>query len=203
MTVRPRTRTLAALIGSVAAAVTLAMLTSVAQAGDDETDGGPALTVPSATARTTADGGTRWVPYHQPDVHLPAGDSCVFAVKGSVTRDHEFYRNVSFYSDGTPRTQLFKGPLYIRWTNKSTGRSVLRNQSGRAILEYAVGGSFSSLIARTGHFSTGMPAGSTPGKGLYYVGGRWSSVQINDDDTRTLVLGPRGGAENLCETLAR
>ena len=119
-----------------------------------------------------------------------------------MVRDQEFFKNVSFYADGTVHTQLFKGPLWIRWTNTETGESVLRDQSGRAILEYAPDGSLRTLTAQTGHFSARMPAGSSPSMGVYYVGGKWSSLDLNADGTRTIVLGPDGTAENLCDTLA-
>jgi hypothetical protein len=144
-----------------------------------------------------------WIRYHQADFRVPAGEGCAFAVKEHVLRDREFYKTVSTYANGKPRTELFKGPLVMRLTNVRTGTSLRRNLSGRAIETFHRNGDFDSLTVLHGHFGTTLPKGSEPGHGLYYVGGRWSSLSINADGTRTLVLGPHGTARNLCPALAR
>ena len=158
-------------------------------------------TVPTGPA---AGGGrsTEWVPYHQEDLSYAAGEACAFALTSTVVSDDEYYRNVAFYSDGAAHTQLFRGALVIRWTNTETDESVVRDQSGRAFLEYRHNGLLRTLTAQSGHFSARLTAGSSPGKGMYYVGGAWSAVDIHPDATRTLVLGPHGTSENLCRTLA-
>jgi hypothetical protein len=144
-----------------------------------------------------------WVRYHQADVRYAPGDVCAFAVHEHVLHDREFFETVSRYANGNPRTQLFRGPLVMRITNVRTGVSLRRDLSGRAIESLARNGDFESLTVQTGHFGAGLPKGSQPGRGLYYVGGRWSSVSINDDGSRSLVLGPHGTAQNLCPLLAR
>ncbi len=166
-----------------------------------------ALAVPGSAAsavpaRTGAGHDTSWQRYHQSDVTVPAGRACDFEVFEEVVRDREFFRNVSFYADGTPKTQLWKGPLVMRYTNTETGDSVVRDISGRAVMDYAADGAWKSITIQSGHFSGTLPAGSLPERGLFVVGGRWSSLTVNDDGSRTLVLGPRGTAENLCEDLA-
>lgn len=179
---------------AAAALVTATIVTTAWPAGADTTD----RTDSAATARTHD---TSWHRYHQADVDYRRGDVCRFAVHGHVLRDREFYRNVNFWPNGKIRTQLYRGPLVFRWKNVSTGRSVVRDQSGRAYVEYHRNGDFASLNALSGHFGAGMSKGSRPSRGLFYVGGRWTSVVVNQDGTSTLTLGPRGTAENLCTTL--
>lgn len=175
---------------AAAAAVSLLALAGVVAA----TPGG-------ASADAADEGRSHWIPYEQADIAYDAGERCAFAVTGTVRQDEEEYRNVGFWSDGTVRTQVFRGALIIRWRNEEAGTSVRRDQSGRAFVEYRRDGEFRSLTALSGHFSAQMPAGSEPGKGIYYIGGRWSTVEDRPDGTRTLVLGPRGTVENLCQTL--
>jgi hypothetical protein len=103
-----------------------------------------------------------------------------------------------------PADTLFKGPLFIRFTNAETGKSIDRNASGNAFENLGPDGSLQTLtITDDGsHFVTRLPPGSQPSKGLFLVGGEWSSLVVNDDGTRSLFLGPDGSAENLCIPLS-
>jgi hypothetical protein len=166
------------------------------------------LVAGSASSASTSEGSgpskshPPWIPYQQADLTYPAGTYCEFEVFSEVLHDREYYKNVSTHADGTPRTQLWKGPLILRITNTETGASVDRNASGRAIMQYGPGESFESLTIQSGHFLGGARAGSEPAQGIYYMSGRWSSMSRNDDGSSTFFLGPRGSAENLCDTLA-
>lgn len=84
----------------------------------------------AAAAQSSAGERSGWIPCHQPDVSYEAGEICAFEVFGKVVRAHESYRNVSHWSEGTVRIQLFRGSVVIRWKNVDTGRTVLRDQSG-------------------------------------------------------------------------
>ncbi len=159
------------------------------------------LSASVAPASAADDPDTGWHKYRSEDVSYVAGERCAFPVTGVVTRDGEQYRDVSLWPDGQVRTELFKGPLFIRWTNTDTGASVLLDQSGRAELSYDSAGNLESLMALTGHFTSGMPAGSKPFAGIAYVGGRYSSVVFGDDGTRTITLGPRGTIQNVCDLI--
>ena len=145
--------------------------------------------------------GSGWTPYEQPDIDYAAGARCDFAVHGDVVRDKEEFKDVAHWPDGTVRSQLWRGALVIRWTNLDTGESVLRDQSARALAEYRADGSIEQMTSLRGAFGAGLPEGSHPGKGAYVVSGRWSSVVFAEDGTRSIVLGPKGKLENLCETL--
>lgn len=138
----------------------------------------------------------------QEDVTWEAGEYCEFEVFGEVLVDDEYYRNVSTYPDGSPRTQLWKVPLTFRYTNTETGASVDRNLSGRSIMQYGPDEAFQSITIQRGHFGGSAKAGSEPAQGIFHVTGRWSSMVRNDDGSSTFFTGPRGTLENLCETLA-
>lgn len=156
----------------------------------------------STASTTTAEPPPEWIPFQQPDVTLPAGSVCDFEVFATALHDREFFRNVSTWPDGSPRTQLWKGPLIMRIKNNETGESVVRDISGRQIKQLNRDGSLESILIQSGHTLGGMAEGSDPGKGAWYVGGTWSSMVRNDDGTSRIFLGPDGTAENLCETLA-
>ena len=167
----------------------------------------------SATATGSADSagqpdsassssGPPWIPFESDDVTYAAGEGCDFEVSGEVLHDQEFFRTVAMYPDGSPRTQQFKGPLIMRFTNAETGESVERNAWGNAFERFRPDGSFESLTIEEGHFIGRIRAGNQPGPGVYYVTGSWSELVRNSDGTSSLFLGPDGTAENLCDTLA-
>lgn len=145
--------------------------------------------------------GPLWHRYHQQNVMVPAGEGCHFRVFEKVLYDREYYKTVATYDNGSPRTQLFRGPLVMRFKNLRSGAAVTRNLSGRAFFEYGRRGSF-SLTVQDGHFGAGVHPGGTPETGIFYVGGKWSSLIEDQDGTRHLVLGPHGTSENLCHTLS-
>jgi hypothetical protein len=62
-----------------------------------------------------------WIPYHQQDFSIPEGEACRLRVRVEVIRDREFYKNVSRYPNGKVRTQLWRGPLVMRFINTHTG----------------------------------------------------------------------------------
>lgn len=155
-----------------------------------------------ATSVATADQDSRWIPFEQPDVTIPAG-MCDFEVTGEVLHDREFFKTVATYEDGSPRTQLWKGPLVMRFTNTETGVFVDRDVSGRQVKQLRPDGSLESITVETGHTVGGLAEGSSPGRGIWQVGGRHSSLVRHDDGTSTIFLGPKGTAENLCVPLSQ
>lgn len=158
---------------------------------------GVGLTSPASADQNSSP----WISFHEPDATVPAGRACSFAVSEHVVQDHEYYQNVSTYPDGTPKSQNWKGLLVIEFTNVESGATVTRNINGRARIDYASDGAFSAITISTGHFVGTIPPGNDMASGLYYVGGKGSTLSIGPDGTRTLVLGPNGSAENLCAAL--
>ena len=124
-----------------------------------------------------------------------------FQVDAHVVNDHEAYRVLESYPDGTDKVQEWKGLLMIEFTNHDTGASVTRNVNGRGLIEYTADGAFHKITIESGHFTTGFRPGSGVEPGVYYVGGKGTSMTVNPDGTKTLVLGKNGSAENLCLAL--
>ena len=155
-----------------------------------------------ATSSTATEAGSPWTPYRTSDVTVTAARStCAFDVRISAVRDDEEYRTTATYPDGSPRTQLFRGTLVERYTNLSTGTSVVRDLSATAVFAYNPDGSPASLTSRHGAFGATMPAGSTPDTGLFVLSGKGSQVTFNADGTRSFTLGKHGTAENVCDAL--
>lgn len=143
-----------------------------------------------------------WMPYHQEDALVTAGRStCGFDVQETVVSDVEEYRTTKTFSDGTPREQVFRGDLVMRFTNVSTGTNVVHDLGGTGVFVFNADGSPASLTSRHGPFGTTLPTGSTPFTGIYVVSGKGTAVTFNADDTRTLTLGRRGTAIDVCAEL--
>jgi hypothetical protein len=125
-----------------------------------------------------------------------------FGVDATVVRDREFFKGAGFYSDGSVKTQLWKGPLVMDFTNADTGVTIRRDLSGRAIQGYDADGAFASILIQHGNFAAVLPPGSDPGFGFYRVSGDWSSLTVNPDGTRAIAPGVNGTAENMCDAMA-
>ncbi len=107
-------------------------------------------------------GHSGWTPYEQPDIDYAAGFRCEFAMHGEVLKDHEEFKDVAFWPDGSVRTQLWRGALVIRWSNVETGESVVRDQSAKAVAEYGSDGALDKMTSMGGAFSAGVPRGRLP-----------------------------------------
>jgi hypothetical protein len=156
-----------------------------------------------AAAGPAAAQGSPWTAYHQQDVLVPAERStCAFDVQETVVEDREFFRTTRTYADGSPREQVFRGDLVMRYTNTSTGSSVVHDLGGAGLFEYRADGSPASLTSLHGPFGATLTAGSAPASGIYVVSGRGTSVTFNDDGTRTLVLGRHSSVVDVCAELS-
>jgi hypothetical protein len=154
------------------------------------------LTVPAAGA-ATGHGKNGWEPFRtQP---FDSVGRCSFTVHGDIVRDEEEVRTLATFPDGTPRVQEFRGPLVIRFTNTSTGASVVRDVSGYGRLRRTQDGG--SVWYFDGGASVGVPIGNTAfPAGSYVIHGRFRLV-IRPDGTRELPH-LHADVENLCQTLA-
>ncbi|SDP69943.1 hypothetical protein SAMN04489867_3520 [Pedococcus dokdonensis] len=158
--------------------------------------------VGAAPSQAQADGGSPWTPYHQEDVLVPAARStCAFDVQETVVEDREFFRTTATYPDGSPKEQVFRGDLVMRFTNTSTGASVVHDLGGTGVFAYEPDGSPASLTSLHGPFGATLTAGSTPASGIYVVSGKGTSVAFNADGTRTLTLGRHGSSIDVCAEL--
>ena len=155
-----------------------------------------------ATSATATEAGSPWTPYRSSDVTVTADRStCAFDVRISVVEDDEEYRTTATYPDGSLKEQLFRGTLVERYTNLSSGASVVRDLSATAVFAYNPDGSPASLTSLKGPFGATMPVGSTPDTGLFVLSGRGTTVTFGADGTRSFTLGRHGSAENVCDAL--
>lgn len=144
-----------------------------------------------------------WIEYREADFSVPAGVACTFQVDLRMVKDHEAYRNIAFYDDGTVKTQLWKGLLVIEFINHDTGASITKNVNGRAHIDYAPDGAFTSITLLSGHFTAIVPPGNELDPGVYFVGGRGTTMTVGSQPSiRTIEYGRTGSAVNLCEAIA-
>ncbi len=127
------------------------------------------------------------------------GAVCTFGVTTSIVVDQEQERVLASYPDGDPKLQEFRGPLVVRYTNTSTGQSVVRDLSGYGWFHYGTDGSSEAFIAS--HIGVTVPVGNTG-----YPAGEWvltgqSVVSIDSSGTINVRL-LHATAENLCRTLS-
>jgi hypothetical protein len=134
-----------------------------------------------------------WQPFRASDFDLPAGSRCPFELKGEVLFDRERIRTNS------PTQQEVKGPLVVRYTNVGTGESVVRNLTGRALIDTFADGS-SRFTLLHGHLAVGLAATDPGGPAFLVLSGRGFTVDFAADGTRTVTPG-RGTIEDVCRTL--
>ncbi len=156
-----------------------------------------AAVAPAASASVTTV--PPWQPYRSSAFEDPAGNPCQFAVRATPVRDQEQYRTLAAYPNGDPEVQEFRGPLWVRYTNETTGRSVIRDLSGYAVFHYGQDGGVEASFFRHGGVTV------HPGN-VGYPAGEWVftspfALSIAADGSRTIVQ-PHPAAENLCRTLS-
>ena len=91
------------------------------------------LAKPTAKALT-------WEPYRTQPFTSPAGQSCAFPLKGEPVHDEEQIATLATFPDGTPKQQVIKGDLRVRYTNLDTGAAVEKDLNGVGYLEYETTG---------------------------------------------------------------
>jgi len=64
------------------------------------------------------------------------GQVCAFGVAATIVKDGEQVRTLESYPDGSPEVQEFRGPLYVRYTNQSSGKSLVGDLSGFGTFTY-------------------------------------------------------------------
>jgi hypothetical protein len=155
------------------------------------------LIAPAASAAGGSATEHRWVPFHTKA--FDTTNACSFTVHGDIVEDEEETRVDATYADGSTKVQEFRGPLVIRFTNTSTGESVVRDVSGYALLHFGQDGSSTWFF--NGGGSIGVHAGNTTTPpGSYILQGTFV-LEIAADGTRT-IRRVHATEENLCATLA-
>jgi hypothetical protein len=140
-----------------------------------------------------------WKPYRTQPWNDAPGKVCAFGVNATIVRDREQYRTLSSYPDGSPQVQEFRGPLFVRYTNTSTGKSVVGNLSGYGWFYYPAGGGYDAFAPS--HIGVTVPVGN-PGfpSGEWIVSGQ-SLLIVGSTGAINIVL-IHATAENICRTLS-
>lgn len=150
-----------------------------------------------AAATAVSPGG--WHRYHAQAFTAAAGTLCPFTLRSQVLFDGEYVRTTATYGDGSPRIQEFVGPQVVRVTNRVSGRSVMRDLSGRAVVRYHRDGGFDFQMQ--GPVGVGFHPGDSRPTGYYVLRGE-HTVRFSAAGRRTVIV-DRGTEENLCHTLRR
>jgi hypothetical protein len=179
-----------ALIKSSAAAAALVAAPFVAVAV-----GAVSLGAPPASATTAP----AWQTYRTAPFSYAAGTVCSFALSGTPVKDGEQYRTLESYPDGTAELNEYRGPLYVRFTNESTGKTVVRNLSGYGFFRFGDGnGSVRALFLDNGGISVKIGNQGFP-SGYWIEHGR---VLVTDNGQGSRVIHVEHATlENLCRTL--
>ena len=174
----------------------------------------PFLTAPAASAGTHWDDTTinpvsaspaagqlpPWQTYRSASFGYAAGAVCSFALSGVPVTDEEQFRTLKSYPDGTAELNEYRGPLHVRFTNESTGRSVVRNLSGYGYFRFGDHtAAVDALFLSNGGISVdagnqGYPAG-------YYIEHGQVLVTDNGQGSRVIHV-VHATLENLCRTLS-
>ncbi|MGF1430345.1 hypothetical protein [Kitasatospora sp. LaBMicrA B282] len=162
------------------------------------------LAAPLAQAQGTqaaaAQGGGGWRPFRSQPEDDPAGTVCSFHLHLGIVSDGEEVKTAATYPDGSPKKLLFRGPLVVSYTNLDTGRTVVRDQSGRGALSYLPDGSHLWVIPPASHLSVTVHPGDpylAPGEYLYSGGVR---MLVHPGDQPQVLTQHQG--EDLCRTLS-
>lgn len=140
-----------------------------------------------------------WEPYVTQPWNDAPGAVCTFGVAATIVRQREQYRTLSSYPNGSPQLQEFRGPLFVRYTNTSTGESVVRNLSGYAWFYYPAGGGLDALVAS--HIDVTVPVGNNGfPAGEWIISGR--SLVIVDSAGAINIVPIHATTENICSTLS-
>jgi hypothetical protein len=153
-------------------------------------------TMPSAAASQPGP----WQPFRSTPTSFAAGEVCSFAEEGVPVADEEMFRDLATYPDGSPQEQEFAGLLTFKYTNFANGKSVVRNETGTALVFYAPDGTIT--FHGEGHIGLSVHIGNPPSTpaGEWVLTGTFDAV-IHPDGTKDFTL-EHGTAENLCDTLA-
>jgi len=88
----------------------------------------------------------------------PAGDVCSFTLRGEPVSQDVWFKTIATYPDGSPKSQVFVGPLFYRFTNVESGASSVEDLSGDAVINTGPDGTQTWYVI--GPFSVGFHAGN-------------------------------------------
>lgn len=173
--------------------VSLAALTGI---GADVAASTPRHLAPGSDERAAVHAPT-WVRYPAAPFTRPAGELCGFPLRSEPVFDQVYARTTATFADGSLRRQEFSGPLVVRLTNTTTGRSTETDLSGYAAARYRPDGSYDLDI--WGPAAVGFGPGDSLPRGYYRLSGH-HRIRFATDGTRRILV-DQGPEENLCHVL--
>jgi hypothetical protein len=112
----------------------------------------------AATSATASANPIPWQPYRTSPWTDQPGQVCAFGVAATIVKDGEQVRTLKSYPDGSPEVQEFRGPLYVRYTNQSSGKSVVGDLSGYGWFTYKPDGEIDAYVQQ--HIGLTVKAGN-------------------------------------------
>jgi hypothetical protein len=181
-----------------AALVTLAAVlpATAGTAGASNARQAHAAAAPAAAAQQG--GPLGWRRYHYGPFTEPAGTACRFTLRGQTVRQDVWYRTSDRYANGDPRDQVFIGPLYTRYINQATGKSIVGNLSGSASIHYDRDGT--QLWYVVGPFGITFHPGNPYHRPGEYILSGLTELDIHHG-TMPQIRYHRGPTENVCAAL--
>lgn len=163
-----------------------------------------ALCTPATTAYAgTAAAGQRWAPAPTTPWSRPAGVLCDFGIHVEPVVDEVRVRVLATYPDGSPRREVYVGPLVLRVTNDVTGAWTDVDAGGSSVITYRPGGSFdvNSFWQSVGPAVFGFREGrGNRPRGLYRFDGVYT---VDFDETGYKTVTVRAGTETeVCALLS-
>lgn len=156
---------------------------------------------PAAAGAATAGTAVPWQPYTSAPWTDAPGAVCTFGITTSIVYQNEQFRTLASYPNGNPKLQEFRGPLYVQYTNTSTGESAVRNLSGIGWFHYGSDGSLAIFIPSGQHFDATVPVGNTgAAPGEWVINGP-AKVTVSAAGSINIDL-LNGTGENLCQSLS-
>ena len=127
------------------------------------------------------------------------GQVCAFGVAATIVKDGEQVRTLETYPDGSPEVQEFRGPLYVQYTNQSSGKSVVGDLSGYGWFTYESDGATDAYVQQ--HIgltvnvgNVGWPAGE------WIISGK-ASVTVSSTGQTSIQL-DHAKADDICADLS-
>jgi hypothetical protein len=136
----------------------------------------------------------------QESFDYPAGEVCAFPSHAEFPVSDLTTRTWTDAA-GTPVIAVESGPLTMRVTNLTTGKTVDRDISGTGVITYPDPDSF---VLSGNDWSAGFHTADRPVHNQWIVAGTYMSVKITTTAGKTTraLLALRGPYEDLCKTLA-
>jgi hypothetical protein len=149
---------------------------------------------------TASAAGIPWQTYRTTPWTDAPGAVCAFGVTTAIVKDQEQYRNLRTYPNGDPKLQEYRGPLIVRYTNTSTGKSAVADLSGYGWFHYLPDGALD--IGIPSHFDATVKVGNVgqpPGE--WILTGR-SEVTVTASGAIGIRLSRHATERNMCDELS-